>query len=100
MKQNSIDTSLRRSDIRIVPPLLRPVPGSKSEQRSQLAQAHVTMEMRYLCDMIWDCAEYRCPDGRAAITFGRLFKVIKKCLSYTFLMLFFVQFFYILDLSF
>lgn len=55
--------------------LSRPAPGSKSEQRSQIAQAHVMMEMRYLCDMIWDCAEWRCPDGRAAITFGRLFKV-------------------------
>ncbi|XP_050695790.1 uncharacterized protein LOC126985209 isoform X2 [Eriocheir sinensis] len=52
-----------------------PAPGSKSEQRSQIAQAHVMMEMRYLCDMIWDCAEFRCPDGRAAITFGRLFKL-------------------------
>ncbi|XP_045114971.1 uncharacterized protein LOC123506745 isoform X2 [Portunus trituberculatus] len=52
----------------------RPAPGSKSEQRSQLAKAHVMMEMRYLCDMIWDCAEWRCPDGRAAITFGKLFK--------------------------
>ncbi|XP_045114967.1 uncharacterized protein LOC123506745 isoform X1 [Portunus trituberculatus] len=53
----------------------RPAPGSKSEQRSQLAKAHVMMEMRYLCDMIWDCAEWRCPDGRAAITFGKLFKL-------------------------
>ncbi|KAK8393785.1 hypothetical protein O3P69_006832 [Scylla paramamosain] len=54
----------------------RPAPGSKSEQRSQLAKAHVMMEMRYLCDMIWDCAEWRCPDGRAAITFGKLFQAI------------------------
>ncbi|XP_042230212.1 actin-binding Rho-activating protein-like [Homarus americanus] len=53
----------------------KPLPGSKSELRSQAAQAHIMMDIRYLCDMIWDCSEWRSPDGRAAITFGKLFKL-------------------------
>nr|XP_027210350.1 uncharacterized protein LOC113803737 [Penaeus vannamei] len=53
----------------------RPLPGSQSEKRSQAAQQHIMMEIRYLCDMIWDCSEWRSPDGRAAITFGKLFKL-------------------------
>ncbi|XP_071526571.1 uncharacterized protein [Panulirus ornatus] len=53
----------------------KPIPGSHTERRSQAAQAHMMMDIRYLCDMIWDCSEWRSPDGRAAITFGKLFKL-------------------------
>ncbi|CAL4120239.1 unnamed protein product, partial [Meganyctiphanes norvegica] len=53
----------------------RPLPGSKSEKRAQAAQQHIMMEIKYCVDMVWDCAEWRSPDGRGAITFGRLFNI-------------------------
>ena len=39
------------------------------------AQAHVMTEIKYLIDMIWDIAEWKNHDGRAAVTFGKLFHV-------------------------
>nr|XP_045602347.1 uncharacterized protein LOC123760643 [Procambarus clarkii] len=52
-----------------------PLPGSATERRRQAAEARIMTDIRYLCDMIWDCSEWRSPDGRAAITFGKLFKL-------------------------
>ncbi|RXG53903.1 Actin-binding Rho-activating protein [Armadillidium vulgare] len=54
---------------------LLPLPGSKSEARAEAAQYHVMMDIKYLCEMIFDCAEWRSPDGRAAMTFGKLFNL-------------------------
>uniref|UniRef100_A0A2P2HWB9 Actin-binding Rho-activating protein-like n=1 Tax=Hirondellea gigas TaxID=1518452 RepID=A0A2P2HWB9_9CRUS len=53
----------------------RPEAGSKSEARAHAAQLNINMEMRYLCDMIYDCSDLKTPDGRAAIPFGKLFKM-------------------------
>lgn len=53
----------------------RPDPNSKSAARAQAAQLSIMTEIRYLCDMVHECAEWRAQDGRAAITFGKLFKI-------------------------
>lgn len=54
----------------------KPVEGSKTERRGKAADAHISNEVVFLCEMI---SEYgtRNEDGTAWITFGELFQVIQ-----------------------
>ncbi|XP_076056262.1 uncharacterized protein LOC143034205 [Oratosquilla oratoria] len=55
----------------------RPKEGSLSERRSQAAQQHLLQETKFLLENIWDCAQWKHPDGRAAITFGKVFNLYR-----------------------
>ncbi|KAK2709733.1 uncharacterized protein LOC136027227 isoform X2 [Artemia franciscana] len=54
--------------------IIRPIAGSKTEERGKKAAAQVSAEIRELCDVIFDCGTKN-KDGTAIITFGRLFQV-------------------------
>ncbi|XP_018014023.1 actin-binding Rho-activating protein isoform X2 [Hyalella azteca] len=56
----------------------RPDPNSKSAARAREAQLSIMTEIRHLCYMIFECAEWKSKDGFAAITFGRLFSIYKN----------------------
>ena len=51
----------------------RPVAGSKTEARGKYAGAHISQEVKALCNVILQMGEEQ-PDGTVAVTFGRLFE--------------------------
>ncbi|KAF2353572.1 Costars domain [Trinorchestia longiramus] len=53
----------------------RPDPNSTSAARAQAAHLNIMTEIRHVCYVIYECAEWRSKDGRAAITFRRLFNI-------------------------
>lgn len=50
----------------------RPVAGSKTETRGRFAGAHISQEMKQLCQIILQMGEEQ-PDGTFSVTFRRLF---------------------------
>lgn len=50
----------------------RPVAGSKTETRGRFAGAHISQEVKQLCQIILQMAEEQ-PDGTSTVTFRRLF---------------------------
>ena len=58
----------------------RPVAGSKTEARGKYAGAHISQEVKALCNVILQMGDEQ-PDGTVAVTFGRLFlKLINNSL--------------------
>ena len=51
----------------------RPVAGSKTEARGKYAGAHISQEVKVLCNVILQMGDEQ-PDGIVAVTFGRLFE--------------------------
>ena len=51
----------------------RPVAGSKTEARGKYAGAHISQEVKALCNVILQMGDEQ-PDGTVAVTFGRLFE--------------------------
>ena len=50
----------------------RPVAGSKTETRGRFAGAHISQEVKQLCQIILQMGEEQ-PDGTSTVTFRRLF---------------------------
>lgn len=50
----------------------RPVAGSKTETRGRFAGAHISQEVKQLCQIILQMGEEQ-PDGTFSVTFRRLF---------------------------
>lgn len=50
----------------------RPVAGSKTETRGRFAGAHISQEVKQLCQIIFQMGEEQ-PDGTFSVTFRRLF---------------------------
>lgn len=50
----------------------RPVAGSKTETRGRFAGAHISQEVKQLCQIILQMGEEQ-PDGTYTVTFRRLF---------------------------
>ncbi|CAH3194902.1 unnamed protein product, partial [Porites evermanni] len=51
----------------------RPVAGSKTEARGKYAGAHISQEVKALCNVILQMGDEQ-PDGTVTVTFGRLFE--------------------------